>query len=189
MCTAHAAHALRLLRAPPTRVAKRRGWRRYCSCIQRRRLKAAAACDQSAVATRPVTLRTARVGHAAARRVAVSRSSGRGFVLGPGVGTTGIGGLCQLCQFDACTLAGPPCSLHAMPGGRHMQLQLPAHPKLKGVRHVVQAEPDGFLQRADFNRAIAQLKVVYDLMCLFRNLPSSLVCAIKKLAIAHSPNY
>ena len=52
--------------------------------------------------------------------------------------------------------------------------ELPAHPKLKGVRHVVQAEPDGFLQRADFNRAIAQLKVVYDLLIVERQLPETI---------------
>lgn len=44
---------------------------------------------------------------------------------------------------------------------------LTADPLLKGLRHVVQAEPDGFLDRADFNRGIQALReteLVYDLL-------------------------
>lgn len=53
-------------------------------------------------------------------------------------------------------------------------LSLLSHPKLKGVRHVVQAEPDGFLLRKDFNRGIARLRaggLVYDLLVQERQLP------------------
>lgn len=49
-----------------------------------------------------------------------------------------------------------------------------AHPKLVGLRHVVQGEPDGFLARADFNRGISLLtkrRLVYDILVLARQLP------------------
>jgi L-fuconolactonase len=50
--------------------------------------------------------------------------------------------------------------------------------KLKGLRHVVQDEPDdGFLQRPDFNRGIAQLKqfgLVYDILIFERQLPAAI---------------
>ncbi len=49
-----------------------------------------------------------------------------------------------------------------------------ACPKLKGVRHVVQAEPDdNFLLRDDFNRGIRELKrgsLVYDILIFERQL-------------------
>lgn len=44
-------------------------------------------------------------------------------------------------------------------------------PKLKGVRHVVQAEPPGFLDREDFNRGVGALRktgLVYDIL-IFSN--------------------
>lgn len=44
---------------------------------------------------------------------------------------------------------------------------LTADPLLKGLRHVVQAEPDGFLERDDFHRGIQALRgtgLVYDLL-------------------------
>lgn len=46
-------------------------------------------------------------------------------------------------------------------------------PGLKGVRHVVQGEPAGYLDRNDFNRGIAVLQragLVYDLLVLARQL-------------------
>ena len=50
--------------------------------------------------------------------------------------------------------------------------------KLKGVRHVVQDEPDDrFILGADFNRGIAQLKgrgLVYDILIFARQLPASI---------------
>ena len=53
-----------------------------------------------------------------------------------------------------------------------------AHPKLKGVRHVVQGEPDDrFILRKDFNRGIAELTplaLVYDLLVFERHLPQTI---------------
>jgi L-fuconolactonase len=52
-----------------------------------------------------------------------------------------------------------------------------ADPKLIGVRHVVQGEPDGFLARADFNRGIATLPrfdLAYDLLVVARQLPEAI---------------
>ena len=49
------------------------------------------------------------------------------------------------------------------------------HPKLKGLRHVVQGEPDDeFILGADFNRGIrslARFNLVYDILVLPRHLP------------------
>jgi L-fuconolactonase len=47
------------------------------------------------------------------------------------------------------------------------------NPKLKGLRHVVQAEADGFLDGAEFNRGIAAMRdagLVYDLLIFARQL-------------------
>jgi L-fuconolactonase len=47
---------------------------------------------------------------------------------------------------------------------------------LKGLRHVVQAEPDGFLDRPDFNRGIDAMLpsgLVYDLLIRTRQLPEA----------------
>lgn len=49
-----------------------------------------------------------------------------------------------------------------------------AHPKFKGVRHVVQGEPDGFLAGTNFNVGIDLLRVfnlVYDVLAVERQLP------------------
>ncbi len=46
-------------------------------------------------------------------------------------------------------------------------------PKLKGVRHVVQSEPDGFMLRDDFNAGVAALhgfNLVYDVLITERQL-------------------
>ena len=54
---------------------------------------------------------------------------------------------------------------------------IPNHPKLKGVRHVVQSEPDGFLLGPDFNRGVARLQarqLVYDLLIRDRQLPDAI---------------
>jgi L-fuconolactonase len=48
-----------------------------------------------------------------------------------------------------------------------------AGPLLKGLRHVVQAEPEGFLDGAEFNRGIAALRgtgLVYDILIFARQL-------------------
>jgi L-fuconolactonase len=50
------------------------------------------------------------------------------------------------------------------------------HSLLKGLRHVVQAEPDGFLDSPDFNRGIAAVTetgLVYDILILARHLPEA----------------
>lgn len=48
--------------------------------------------------------------------------------------------------------------------------------KLKGVRHVVQAEPDEFLAGAEFNRGVGALRgrgLVYDVLIVSRQLPEA----------------
>jgi L-fuconolactonase len=50
---------------------------------------------------------------------------------------------------------------------------LAAEPKLVGLRHIVQAEPKGFLDGADFNRGIRSIRgtgLVYDLLIVERQL-------------------
>jgi L-fuconolactonase len=52
-----------------------------------------------------------------------------------------------------------------------------AHPRFVGVRHVVQSEPDGFLQGAAFNRGVALLArrtLVYDVLIVGRQLPEAI---------------
>lgn len=52
-----------------------------------------------------------------------------------------------------------------------------AHPKLRGVRHVVQGEPGGFLLRDDFNTGISCLKtfaLTYDILIFERQLPEAI---------------
>ena len=51
------------------------------------------------------------------------------------------------------------------------------NPKFKGVRHVLQAESDAFLDREDFNTGIKLLRsyhLVYDLLILERQLPAAI---------------
>jgi L-fuconolactonase len=56
--------------------------------------------------------------------------------------------------------------------------RLTAHSKLRGVRHVVQAEPDErFMLRYDFNRGISRLKdfgLVYDILIFQQMLPAAI---------------
>lgn len=50
-------------------------------------------------------------------------------------------------------------------------------PLLKGLRHVVQGEPDGFLDGAGFNRGIAAMLptgLVYDILIFARQLPEAI---------------
>jgi L-fuconolactonase len=52
--------------------------------------------------------------------------------------------------------------------------RLAAHPKFKGVRHVLQGEPDGYFTRDDFHRGLARLPDLdlrYDLLLFQRQLP------------------
>jgi L-fuconolactonase len=54
---------------------------------------------------------------------------------------------------------------------------LAGRPKLKGLRHVVQGEPDGFLARPEFNAGIAALdstNLVYDILIFERQLPQAI---------------
>jgi L-fuconolactonase len=57
----------------------------------------------------------------------------------------------------------------------HLQM----NPKLKGLRHIIQDEPDDeFILRADFNRGIAELQrsgLVYDILIFERHLPAAIV--------------
>ena len=50
------------------------------------------------------------------------------------------------------------------------------HPRLAGLRHIVQAEPDGFLERPAFRRGIAGLErhgLTYDILVYARQLPAA----------------
>ena len=53
-----------------------------------------------------------------------------------------------------------------------------SHPKLKGLRHVIQDEPDdNYMLRADFNRGIAALQgtsLVYDILVFAKHLPQAI---------------
>jgi L-fuconolactonase len=54
---------------------------------------------------------------------------------------------------------------------------LAAEPKLVGLRHVVQAEPDGFLDGADFNRGVRSMHrcgLVYDVLIVERQLEEAI---------------
>lgn len=54
---------------------------------------------------------------------------------------------------------------------------LVSNPLLKGLRHVVQAEPDGFLDAPAFNRGISALHgsgLVYDILVFARQLPEAI---------------
>lgn len=54
------------------------------------------------------------------------------------------------------------------------------HPRLVGVRHIVQGEPDGFLDRPAFRRGIACLEryaLTYDILVYARQLPAAVALA------------
>ena len=63
------------------------------------------------------------------------------------------------------------------PGVGALLAELVARPGLRGVRHVLQGEPDdGYMLRADFNRGLGQLRrfgLVYDLLIFERHLPTA----------------
>jgi L-fuconolactonase len=55
-----------------------------------------------------------------------------------------------------------------------------AHPRLVGVRHVLQSEPDGFPERADFRRGLARIEhfgLAYDILVYARQLPAAIALA------------
>jgi L-fuconolactonase len=57
---------------------------------------------------------------------------------------------------------------------------LAAHPRLRGIRHVVQDEPAGFMLRPDFQRgiaALAEFSLAYDILIYERQLPEALALA------------
>ena len=54
------------------------------------------------------------------------------------------------------------------------------HPRLVGIRHIVQAEPDGFLERPTFLRGIARLEpldLTYDILVYARQMPAAVAFA------------
>jgi L-fuconolactonase len=55
-----------------------------------------------------------------------------------------------------------------------------AHSRLVGIRHVVQGEPDGFLERPAFRRGIARLEpldLTYDILVYARQMPAAVAFA------------
>jgi len=59
---------------------------------------------------------------------------------------------------------------------RDQLAHLAAQPALRGVRHVVQDEPDGFMLRRDFQRgiaALAEFDLAYDILIYARQLPEA----------------
>jgi L-fuconolactonase len=63
------------------------------------------------------------------------------------------------------------------PGVEETLEGLTVHSKLKGIRHIVQAEPDGYMLREDFNagvRSLAPNKLAYDVLVHERQLPEAI---------------
>ena len=63
------------------------------------------------------------------------------------------------------------------PNVEHILETLCKNPKLKGVRHVLQGEPDEYMARDDFNSGIAMLRrhsLTYDVLILERQLPAAI---------------
>ena len=55
--------------------------------------------------------------------------------------------------------------------------RLAVNPALKGVRHVLQAEPDPYMDRRDFNAGLAQLparNLAYDILIVHHQLPAAI---------------
>lgn len=55
--------------------------------------------------------------------------------------------------------------------------RLAANPKLKGIRHVLQAEPSEYVLREDFNRGVATLRefgLTYDVLVFQHQLPAAI---------------
>lgn len=55
--------------------------------------------------------------------------------------------------------------------------RLAAHPRLKGVRHVLQGEPDAYMEREDFNAGLSRLarhQLAYDILILHHQLPAAI---------------
>lgn len=63
------------------------------------------------------------------------------------------------------------------PDAAEVVARLAREPKLRGLRHIVQAEPDDFLRRRDFQRGVAAVGkagLVYDVLIYPRQLPAAL---------------
>ena len=63
------------------------------------------------------------------------------------------------------------------PGVEDLLVQLAAHPRLKGMRHVLQAEPDSYMDRPDFNAGLARLRthrLAYDILICHPQLPAAI---------------
>ena len=55
--------------------------------------------------------------------------------------------------------------------------RLAAHPRFKAVRHVLQAEPDAYMDRPDFNAGLAKLRdrnLTYDILVFHSQLPAAI---------------
>ena len=58
--------------------------------------------------------------------------------------------------------------------------RLAQHPRLLGIRHIVQSEPDGFLERPAFRRGVGYLErhgLTYDILVYARQLPAAFAFA------------
>ena len=65
----------------------------------------------------------------------------------------------------------------ASKGFPHILRRLCSNSTLRGLRHIVQAEPDGFLLQPNFQRGIAALRdtgLVYDILITARQLPEAI---------------
>jgi L-fuconolactonase len=64
----------------------------------------------------------------------------------------------------------------ASPHAEETLENLSTHAKLKGIRHVLQAEPDEYMERADFNAGVALLRdfaLTYDVLVVQHQLPAA----------------
>jgi len=65
----------------------------------------------------------------------------------------------------------------ADPGIAELLERYSANPHLKGIRHVLQAEPDAYMERADFNFGLSRLRafpLTYDILICHGQLPAAL---------------
>lgn len=63
------------------------------------------------------------------------------------------------------------------PDARASAAELAQDPRLVGIRHIAQSEPDDFLARSDFQRgigALGELGLAYDILIYARQLPAAL---------------
>jgi L-fuconolactonase len=63
------------------------------------------------------------------------------------------------------------------PAAGELLASLAADPLLKGIRHVLQAEPDAYMDREDFNAGLSQLPslgLTYDILIYHSQLPAAI---------------